>query len=93
MFPYLIYRVFFYTGPPLNFNFNFEYFIATYIRYITKGLDQMHNCISRVFTLKYYKIHKYNLNTIQSRIGQKTHKSKVKSVQPLNLKKSLVNVK
>ena len=41
-----------------NFNFNFEYFIATYIKYITKGLDQMHNCISRVFTLKYYKIHK-----------------------------------
>ena len=54
--------------------FNFEYFIATYIKYITKGLDQMHNCISRVFTLKYYKIHKYNLNTVQSRIGQKTHK-------------------
>ena len=40
--------------------FNFEYFIATSIKYITKGLDQMHNCILRVFTLKYYKIHKYN---------------------------------
>ena len=40
--------------------FNFEYFIATYIKYITKGLGQMHNCISRVFTLKYHKIHKYN---------------------------------
>ena len=63
--------------PPWGYNavnFNFEYFIATYIKYITKGLDQMHNCISRVFTLKYYKIHKYNLNTIQSRIEQKTHK-------------------
>ena len=54
------------TNTHTIFNFQFLTFYCSTKKSTTKGLDQMHNCMSRVFTTK------SKIESIKSRIGENT---------------------